>query len=75
VEVVSPAETDHQVQDKVMEYLAHGTRLVWVVRPRQRTVTVYRPDGSARVLGETDALDGEDVVPGFRLPLRTLFAS
>ncbi len=75
VEVVSPDETDHAVQDKVMDYLTHGTRLVWVVRPRQRTVTVYRPDGSARVLRETDTLDGEDVVPGFSLSLQTLFGS
>lgn len=73
VEVVSPGEKDADVQDKVMDYLAHGTRLVWVVRPRQRTVTVYRADGTARILRETDTLEGEAVVPGFELPLKLLF--
>lgn len=74
VEIVSPGEMDADVQDKVMDYLAHGTRLVWVVRPQQRMVTVYRPDGTARVLGETDTLEGDEVVPGFTLPLQALFS-
>ena len=73
VEVISPSERDVDVQVKVMDYLAHNTRLVWVVRPAQRTVTVYQPDGTARVLRETDTLEGEDVVPGFALPLEKLF--
>ena len=73
VEVVSLSERDVDVHVKVMDYLAHDTRLVWVVRPAQRTVTVYRPDGTAQVLRETDTLEGEDVVPGFALPLEKLF--
>lgn len=56
------------------DYLTHGARLVWVVRPQQRTVTVYRPEGTARLLRETDTLEGEHVVPGFRLPLKELFS-
>lgn len=74
VEIVSPGEKDSDVQDKVMDYLTHGARLVWVVRPEQRTVTVYRPDGTARLLRETDTLEGENVLPGFTLPLRVLFS-
>ncbi len=74
VEIVSPGDRDTDIQDKVMDYLAHGTRLVWVVRPRQRTVTVYRPDGTVRLLRETDTLDGEDVVPGFSLLVGELFS-
>lgn len=73
VEVVSPGDSDVEVQDKVMNYLASGTRLVWIVRPRQRTVTIYHPDGSARILRETETLEGEEVVPGFAMPLRDLF--
>ncbi|HID61591.1 MAG TPA: Uma2 family endonuclease [Anaerolineae bacterium] len=73
VEVVSPDDTDAQVHDKVLDYLTHGTRLVWVVRPHQRTVTVYRPDGTVRLLRETDTLGGEDVVAGFTCPLAEIF--
>lgn len=75
VEVVSPSERDTDIQDKVMDYLRLGTRLVWIVRPRQRTITVYRPDGTVQLLQETDILDGAEVLPGFRLPMREVFAS
>jgi hypothetical protein len=34
---------------------------------------IYHPDGTARLVREDEALDGEDVVPGFRLPLAELF--
>ena len=74
VEVVSPSDRMTDVNDKVAEYRVAGVRLVWVVEPRARRATVYRPDGSAHVLGPADSLDGEDVLPGFRLPLAELFA-
>jgi Uma2 family endonuclease len=74
VEVISPGDVAVEVEAKVQDYLSHGTRLVWVVHPRTRTVTTYHPDGSARVLRAGDMLEGEDVVPGFQLALSELFA-
>ena len=47
-------------------------RLAWVVDPEIRTVTVYRRDG-VTVLRAGDVLDGEDVLPGFVLPLPELW--
>jgi len=73
VEVVSPNDRAEEVQNKVQDWLSHGTQLVWVVEPKTRTVTVYRPDGTANVLQTTDTLDGEDVLPGFRFPLSRLW--
>ncbi len=74
VEVVSPSDTAHEVGDKVADWLAAGTRLVWGVYPRSRTVHVYRPNAPFRRLTVADALDGEDVVPGFSCPVSNLFA-
>lgn len=74
VEVVSPDDVAADVEAKVQEYLAHGVRLVLVVHPRTRTVTAYRPDGTARVLRSGDAVDGADVVPAFTLAVDDLFA-
>jgi hypothetical protein len=62
------------VNAKVAEWLAHGTRLAFVVNPRRRTVAIHRPGQSVRTLGIDDVLDGEDVVPGWRLAVRDLFA-
>jgi Uma2 family endonuclease len=58
----------------VLEYLAAGTQLVWVVDPATRSVTWYRSREEIRLLTADDALDGADVLPGFRLALSELFA-
>ena len=73
VEVLSPTDNPLQVQQKVRDYLEAGSRLVWVIAPQAKTVTVYRPDGSARLLREGDALEGEDVLAGLRIPLAEVF--
>jgi Uma2 family endonuclease len=73
VEVVSPSDRYGDVDEKVADWLDHGTRLVLVVNPRPRTVGVHRPGVPVRTLGEDDTLYGEDVVPGWSLPVRRLF--
>lgn len=73
VEVVSPGDTVFEVDEKVQEWLTTGTRLVWVVNPRQRTVTVYRSATEATILGAAELLDGQDVVPGFRCRVEEAF--
>lgn len=55
-------------------FFEKGTRLVWVVNPSERNALVYCTPEADRLLRVTDALDGEDVLPGFRLPLPELFA-
>jgi Uma2 family endonuclease len=69
VEVLSPSDDVREVLDKVGEYLQAGVRLVWVIDPKARRATRYRSLNDVRTLGPDDALDGEDVVPGFRCPL------
>jgi Uma2 family endonuclease len=73
VEVVSPGDRYTDVEAKVLEWLEAGTRMVVVVNPRRRTVTVYRSLSDIMVLTENDELDGGDVVPGWRLPVREVF--
>ncbi len=73
VEVMSPDDTLPEVKTKAREYLAAGSRLVWVLDPERRTARVYRSDGSSEVLSEDRCLLGEDVLPGFELPLSYVF--
>jgi Uma2 family endonuclease len=73
VEVLSPSDTSSAMQEKVLDYLGAGSRLVWLIDPRARTVTVLRPDGSARLLRGRETLEGEDVLEGFSVPLTELF--
>jgi Uma2 family endonuclease len=60
-------------QRRILDYLEAGIPLVWAIDVYTHTAMAYRPDGSARLVRAEEALDGEDVVPGFRLPLAELF--
>jgi hypothetical protein len=55
-------------------YLANGSRLVWLIYPNYRLVEVYRLAADVEILGEEDSLTGGDVLPGFALPAREVFA-
>ncbi len=73
-EVVSPSSSADQLQQKVVQYLEAGFRLVWLVHPRSRTVTEYRSADVIRLLHVDDVLSADDIIPGFRLPLTELFS-
>ena len=75
VEVVSPNDQPREVADKAAMWLSYGVRLVWVVRPENRTIEVHRSAADVRTLGESDALDGLDVLPGFSCPVSAVFGS
>ena len=74
VEVMSPGDTKREVADKVAEWLEAGAAMVWVVDPKLRAVTVYRPFTDSVTLTAGDTLDGGDVVPGFQIAVSEIFA-
>jgi Uma2 family endonuclease len=73
VEIVSPNDLWSELQGKVEEYLAAGVASVWVIDPVSRTAFVHRRDGTVSRLREADELSGEDIIPGFRCPLSSIF--
>ncbi|MGH2560595.1 MAG: Uma2 family endonuclease [Thermomicrobiales bacterium] len=73
VEVASPSDRRGRIEEKVRQYLDAGVKLLWYVDPRRRTVVVYRPNTSPILVDEHGVLDGEDVLPGFRLLVAALF--
>ena len=73
VEVVSPSDRRRDVLKKVERYLDLGVAMVVVVWPPTRTMTVHRPNRAVETLGEHDVFDGDDAIPGFRLPVADLF--
>ncbi|HJZ90009.1 MAG TPA: hypothetical protein VKE40_04005, partial [Gemmataceae bacterium] len=50
-------------------------RLIWQVNPRKWTVDVYTAPDQFTTFAESDTLDGEDVLPGFTLPVRAIFVN
>ncbi len=73
VEVVSPGDLYTEVEEKVLGWLEAGSRLVVIVDPRNRTVSVRPRQAEVRVLTGGDVLDGGDVVPGWELPVADIF--
>ena len=74
VEVISPGDIYGEVEDKVLEWLDAGAKMVIVVNPRRRTSTVYRSRNDVKILSEDDELNGEDLLPGFACKVSDFFA-
>jgi Uma2 family endonuclease len=73
VEVRSKNDTQPEVDHKVNDYLSAGVHVVWVADPAVQTVTAYRPGLTPQVLGPQDTLRVDDVIPGFKMPVRDVF--
>lgn len=74
IEVLSPSDIWSEVISKIRLYQSYGVTLVWVVDPFDKSVFVYRPNQPTRLLFAGDDLFGEDVLPGFTMPVKDLFS-
>jgi Uma2 family endonuclease len=73
VEILSPSDTQEDIDEKVELYLETGVAIVWVVNPRFRTVTVYRPGADPAMFSGSQELTAEPHLPGFRVTVDRLF--
>ena len=73
-EVRSPSENWTKVFAKVVEYLEAGVRVVIVLDPTTETASVYRAEELQRVFDNGDELVIPEVLPGFAVPVKRLFA-
>ena len=80
VEVHSPSDLESKprrdaAQNKIKEYQSYGVKIIWTINPASKTVEVYHPGQAQPVLqlGVRQILNGENVVPGFELPVADLF--
>ena len=73
VEVLSPSDSRSVVRAKIKHYIDAQVKLVWLVDPEAKTVTVYPGQLIGTELDETAMLDGGDVLPGFSCYVHDLF--
>ena len=73
LEIFSPTDYPKLLQEKLDEYAAAGTPLVWVAYPRKRSITVLWLGREPVELGPDDIVDGGDVLPGFSMRVGDLF--
>ncbi|HWQ34628.1 MAG TPA: Uma2 family endonuclease [Blastocatellia bacterium] len=74
VEVVSPNDVLIDLAKKMREYFDSGARLAWVINPEDQTVVVYHSPQPDYILKAGDSLDGEEIIPGFSMPVADVFA-
>lgn len=73
VEIISPNDQVVDLNNKIVEFLLAGVMLIWIIYPETKTVWIIRPDGTANWLSGDAELTGENVVPGFKVNIATLF--
>lgn len=73
IEIISPGQTIKDLSARLRWCVEQGVRLGWLIQPTKRRVYVFRPDHPESMLELGDSLSGEDVLPGFNLPLNELF--
>ena len=74
IEVLSTSNTEGEMQRKLHDYFTAGVRLVWYIDPQTRSAKSYTAEDQCVELVESQSLSGGDVLPGFGLPLKELFA-
>jgi Uma2 family endonuclease len=72
VELTSPSDRLLTVQEKMIEWMANGCRLGWILHPVEREVHVYGPDGVEVIRGAENVTAGEPA-GGFTLELSLIW--
>jgi Uma2 family endonuclease len=73
VEVLSPSNRWTEIRRKIDQYFAAGARMVWIVDPQSKSVTVHPSADRSHTISRDGSLDGGDVLPDLRLPVAELF--
>nr|WP_265263268.1 Uma2 family endonuclease [Spirulina subsalsa] len=73
VELRSKSDTLQDLRSKMAEYIENGTKLGWLIDPKNKRVEIYRPGQGVEVLENPNTLSGETVLPGFTLSLNRVW--
>ena len=73
-ETVSAKNTRRERAKKLLEYFKAGTKLVWYVYPKTKTVEVYTSIDDVNTFSATDTLTGGKVLPGFKVKMAKVFS-
>lgn len=73
VEIVSPGQSSRRPGERLAFAVANGCALGWLIDPYRRTIDVYRPDAGPIRLADDGVLEGEPVLPGYRLAASEVF--
>jgi Uma2 family endonuclease len=73
IELRSASDTISSLQTKMVEYLANGTLLGWLIDRKNRQVYIYRPDQEPVILNDPQRVNGKPELPGFELVMAKIW--
>jgi Uma2 family endonuclease len=73
VEVISPTDIYLDVEEKITDWLTAGVKMVWIINPRKKTVSVYSEPAKGSTLYINDELSGHEVIPDFKCKVSEIF--
>lgn len=73
IEVISPNDRAEDLTRKIRDYFRSGVRMVWAIYPAERQAYIYTSPRQVQILEGEDELDGDAILPGFRLPMARIF--
>jgi Uma2 family endonuclease len=73
LELRSPQDSLSTLQDKMLEYMANGAQLGWLIDPQAKQVYVYRQGQSTECWENPETIAGDPVLPGFALDLQEIW--
>jgi Uma2 family endonuclease len=73
VEILSPDRHAKKSRTKLTHSTANGCPLGWLIDPDRETIHVYRTGQPPMQLPADGVMEGEPVLPGFRLPVAEVF--
>ena len=74
IELLSPTDRANVTHKKILEWIANGVQLAWMIDPRAQSVTIYRPGQPQVFLSSPTQLKGEGPVEGFVLDLTAIWS-
>jgi Uma2 family endonuclease len=72
VEIISSSDTVEVLKEKLEDYFAAGTQLIWLIYPRFKQVEAHTPDGIMRIFRVDDLLEAKELIPGFQCVINEL---
>lgn len=73
VELRSDTDRLKTLQNKMLEYLANGAQLGWLIDPTNHSVTIYRPNTEPETRANVDSITGEGLLATFTLNLSAIW--
>ena len=73
VEVLSPGNSRAEMEGKLSDYFSSGAQTVWLFDPDEESVEIWHSRTDRRTIESRGIIEGEPVLPGFRLPVSDLF--